>query len=116
MNYIMDGEIHALCKEWAYIIQKTNAMHLLPEDENRCLETLKKNFMIKYADYLFTHDKYQALTLVANYFLKIMEESDGVLKDKLQFIYRIPENHMICKTGTFSMKFRRCEVVLPCNT
>ena len=121
MNEILDGEIHVLSDEWAYIAVFLDYENLdNPLDEvPRELYATKKNFIMKYINYLYDN-------LECEDFLRYLPSSKKDSKnfyfigsprwgpltledsENFQFIYRPPwVFSILSQKSTFALKFKR---------
>lgn len=103
--YKFDSEIHALSKDYAYIMTKINVENF--EDSTKLTDE-QYNFAEKYIDYLIAYDKEK----IRNILLKrVMPNINGCVVDEdCTFIYRPPCNaDKSSKIGTLALKFKRAE-------
>ena len=100
MQYILDGDIHALSKDWAYICCETDA-EVLNIFESP-LSELREKFWKKYSEYLSLYDKMR--------FDIFFDDFLNLNSDDHHFIYR-PAHYTgpLSTKGTFALKFRRAE-------
>lgn len=103
MNYIFDGNIHALNEKLAYIIE------VLPNDL-KPHEVKEKHIemMQKYAHYLYENDK----DSVIEWLMKIFESniSIGAPIERVTSIYRPASmNDALAQNATMAIKFTRAE-------
>lgn len=89
MNYIFDGEIHPLSKDYAYIIQFVDQITI---DENDLSLTLIRDmFFKKYQEYL-------------------SKNNENLKEENFSFIYRPSTTfEMVSQKGTIALKFKRFE-------
>src|ERR1700677_17688 len=96
MNYIFDGEIHALNSDYAYISKLVGEIELSETDET--FTDIREDFLNKYVDYLIKFNKNRLVMFM------ISEVSNHIT-----FIYRPPWLIDLNQKGVISLKFRREE-------
>jgi hypothetical protein len=66
-NYIMDGEIHWIDENYAYIIKEVGEMLLIAYEENgepSDFTNIYEDFLRKYANYLYEVDKEKCINMM----------------------------------------------------
>ncbi len=102
-NYIFDGEIHALSKEWAYIIKRID--DLIDDNETLKIRELHHDFCKKYSEYLSNFDKDE----ISYRHPKGLKPSNGLEGNEyVQFRYQPPwKVESLYQHATFAIKFKR---------
>jgi len=99
MDYIFDGEVHALDKELAYIIKKIEGW---PDDTG--LEQEVRKLYCSYAKYLFQNDEEKAIDCITNWIIEkeMFNNEDATVVVTPPWIVGALHQH-----GTIGMKFTR---------
>jgi len=110
MEYNFDGKIHAINKDYASILKKTDVdVKSNVMDGLSSLSELVKDYSHQYAEYLYEFNKEKVIKILEE---KISEFGiNGCTFDEdYQFIYRPPwAVGALLKDGSFALKFKRAE-------
>lgn len=106
MEYQIDGEIHALSNDWAYLIKKIKEFNI--NIDHTEIQEAQREFYKKYAEYIYNFNKEKAIEMI----LEKLTTCNllGYTPDDHQFIYRPPEvMDCLAQFGTIALKFRRAQ-------
>jgi len=101
-NYIPDGELHALSKEYGYAL-KFFLDKNSPSDNAEKMTDIQFEFTKKYADYLMEFNKGKVIKILMQHLMQGYDED-------FQFIFR-PAYIVssLAQNASFALKFKRSE-------
>lgn len=99
-NYIADGEIHAISKEWAYILKEIDEIKI--DETDLKFNKLRTELYEKYSQYLYDFDKEKVMEIIFEYMCKFLFNTP----EDFCLIYR-PEFGK--NKATFALKFKRSD-------
>jgi hypothetical protein len=103
-EYIFDGEIHAICDQYAYAIKK---VYVKSDDQPSQIIKIHSDLCRKYCEYIYCFAKEEVIEYLIN---GLMSPFSGnfFLNENIRFVYKHPWYiNVLVDYGTCGIKFKR---------
>ena len=105
-RYIVDGEIHPLSKDFAYILTYVEELKMDANDPT--FSKLIEEYACKYAEYIYRNEKEKTIKMIRENILRNFMSFNT--PEDYQLIYRSPQQiKELAIRGTLALKFKRAE-------